>query len=504
MDKSLIRPVGGPDGEPRFAMLETVREYAREQLAATGEEEAIAASHARWFAHRAWDTVARIMGSEQAVLLDRLEAEHDNLRAALGWAIERGETETAALLATSLAHFWEVRGHLTEGRAWLARVLDRSNAGGDSATRAQLRYAAGRLASAQGDYVAARIHQRESAAIFRELGDVQGLASALGSLGTIAEYHAEYATARACFEESLALLRQVGNGRSLGRALNGLALFRYKQREYDAAWALWEEVLGMWRALGDELAVAITLNNLGLVARDRAEYEVARELYAQSLPIFRALGHRRMVGKSLGNLGIAAQDQGDFAASHAFLAESLALFRDLGDVEGIADQLDGFARLARRRNQFERAARLWGAAAAVRAGATIRLSPRENSAQADDIAATQQALEMPRWAALWAIGQASTMEGAIAMALGGRSEAPAAELPSPCDGARPISPSGRLTAREAEILWLIAAGKRNQEIADALDVSVRTVERHITNLYRKIDTRSRADATAFALRPPQS
>ncbi|MDQ6833694.1 MAG: tetratricopeptide repeat protein [Chloroflexota bacterium] len=500
VDKSLIRPVGGPDGEPRFAMLEIVREYAREQLTATGEETVIADAHARWFARLASDTVARITGSEQAALLDCLEAEHDNLRAALSWAIERGAAETAALLATSLSHFWEVRGHLTEGRTWLRRVHDCTAVGDDLATRAQLGYAAGRLASAQGDYVAARVHQGESAAIFRGLGDVQGLATTLGSLGTIAEYHAEYATARACFEESLALLRPVGNSRGLGRALNGLALFRYKQREYDVAWTLWEEALETWRALGDELAVGITLNNLGLIARDRTEYEAARQLYAQSLPIFRVLGHRRMVGKSLGNLSIAAQDQGDFAASSVFLTESLVVFRELDDREGIADQLDGFARLARRGGRFERAARLWGAAAAVRAAAVIHLSPREHAAQADDIAATQRAIGMSHWAAAWAIGQADTAEGAISLALDGTPVAAASARPSTTQEGWSASLPGILTARETEILHLIAAGKRNREIASTLHLSVRTVERHITNLYRKSDVRGRADATAFALR----
>ena len=221
LDKSLLRQEEGPDGEARLVMLETIHEYARERLDVSGEGAALRRQHLAYFLALAEQAEPELRGAAQVAWLHRLETEHENLRAALQWALGTGEAELAVRLASALAWFWEQRSYLSEGRQWLATALALPHAVAP-AVRAKALVGAGLLAFRQGDYAHATSLSEASLARYRELGDQQGMAGALANLGTVATEHRDYARARALLEESLELSRTLEDDEGIARALNHL------------------------------------------------------------------------------------------------------------------------------------------------------------------------------------------------------------------------------------------------------------------------------------------
>jgi tetratricopeptide (TPR) repeat protein len=268
-------------------MLETIREYALEQLAAKGEETAVRDAHAAHFLALAERAEPALYGWDQLVWLARLETEHDNLRAALGWAIAERD-ESAARLAAALGAFWEIRGYGSEGRRWLERALA---IGGEPAARAKLLNGAGFRAMDQGDY----------------------------------------ATATAWHEEALALHRALGNERGVADALLGLGLVAMGQGDLDRAVSLLEEAAGLFRAIGDERRTADALFDLGIAAQQRGEQERAAALYEEVLAVYRAIGDQQGIAYALMGLSTVAREQGDRRRAMAHVAEALAICRTIGD-----------------------------------------------------------------------------------------------------------------------------------------------------------------------------
>jgi len=218
LEKSLLRQEEGPNGEPRYVMLETVHEYAREKLEQSGEAEVMRGAHAEYFLALAKDAEPALKGPEQLEWLERLEAEHDNLRAALGWALESKEGELALRLAGTLWWFWFVHGHLRESRAWLEAALAEGAALSSAPkVRAKALTGAGRLALEVGELERARALLEEGVQLFREAGDEAGLAEALDNLAIAAAFSGELEKAKPLFEESLALYREAGDGWGGGR-----------------------------------------------------------------------------------------------------------------------------------------------------------------------------------------------------------------------------------------------------------------------------------------------
>lgn len=363
VDKSLLM-VEEQEGRSRYRMLETIRHYAGEKLAASGEESEARADHLAWFASLAEQAEPRLVGAEQTSWLDRLEAEHDNLRRALDWAVNR-DAEKGLDLAAALYTFWFVRGHWTEARRRLARALS-ATPDTSSTTRAKALGAAGALASVQGDHEEARSLVEASLRMRRDLGDQHGVAAALNNLATLIAQQGDFGAARPMYEESLALRRELGDRQGVSASLNNLGNIAVELGDYAEARSLYEQSLEIARELGDKSAIVGALNNVGSAAAHQGDYAAARARYEESLTIARELGNKRVVSMVLNGLGAISVMQGDYGAARAPYEESLAIARDLGDRRSTATCLVNLGELAAHQRDFEEARPLLEESLAIR------------------------------------------------------------------------------------------------------------------------------------------
>jgi predicted ATPase/class 3 adenylate cyclase/Tfp pilus assembly protein PilF len=415
--KSLVKQAE-PHGEPRFAMLETIREYAGESLIAAGDKERVRDRHRDYFLALAEEAEPKLLGVEQAAWLRRLEEEHDNLRSALDWSLAETGPGGGLRLCGALQRFWLVRGHLAEGREWCMRVLGK--AGGEERTpeRAKALIAAGGLAYVQGDYPAARTRHEESLAIQRQLGDRGGMATSLNNLANVALGQGDLASARALHEESLAISRELGDRRGIARSLHNLGTVACGQCDFASGQALFEESLAIMRELGDLRGLAHTLYDLGKVAFEQGDYLAARALYEKSLTIARELGDRWRIAASLHDAGHVAFELGDYPAARKLFEEGLAIRRELGDRPGIAYSLEALAAVVAAPGGSLRAAWIWGAAERLRAevGSPLPLNGRPRYDRR--VAAARAAVGYnAAFHHAWQEGRALTLEQAIELAL---------------------------------------------------------------------------------------
>jgi predicted ATPase/transcriptional regulator with XRE-family HTH domain len=389
-------PSDPPGAGPRLGMLETIREYGLEQLGASGELPALQRRHAYFYLAVAEAAAAALQGPQQRTQLALLEQEHDNLRAALRWALGGAAPPAVAgdergvlglRLGAALWRFWHMRGHAREGSDLLDRMVSlpvREDADAQGA-RASALTAGGLLALFQGNQERAALlcaeglalHERlgdrrgiaralfglgrleESVALYRELGDTQGLAEALIDLALLAFQHGDNARAALLYEESLALARAHGDRRGVALALGGLGLIEsFRRANYARAAALHEEALALFRELGDTPGVAIALTNLGGVLRMQGDYSRATPLIEESIPLRQEVGDQFGLADSLNGLAEVKRCQGDLGQAAALYEQSLRLFRQLGDIGWLWESLMGLADVACRQGHYERAREL--------------------------------------------------------------------------------------------------------------------------------------------------
>ncbi|MBI1744576.1 tetratricopeptide repeat protein [Candidatus Acetothermia bacterium] len=402
VDKSLVI-MEEKSGEGRYRLLETVRQYGYEKLVKAVEVKLIRDRHLDFFLKFAEEAEPKLQGAEQKLWLNRLETEHDNLRAVLAWSVESSEkAETGLQLAGVLWRFWEVRGHFTEGRRWLEEALTRTPA--RTAARAKALNGGGNLALDQGDYIAARLLYQESLAIQRELENKGGIAASLHNLGNVAYMQGNFTEARSLYEESLAIKRELGDQRGIAYSFGNLGGVAHDQGDYIAARSFHLESLAIKRNLGDKRGIAASINNLGEVARAQGDYTEARSLYEESLAIKRELGDKRGITFSLNNLGNVAYAQGDYVSARAFYQESLSIQRELVDKQRIAESLEGLAGVDCAEGQFERATQLLGAVESLRKGIGTPLSSLERTEYERTVAAARAARGEEAFAKAWAKG----------------------------------------------------------------------------------------------------
>jgi predicted ATPase/transcriptional regulator with XRE-family HTH domain len=467
VDKSLLRQEAESDGAPRFVMLETIREYALEQLVASGEEAALRQRHAQYYLALAERAEPLLHGTQQLAWLDRLEAEHDNFRAALAWSQaaadshSTGSTEAAEVglrLAGVVAWFWFVRGYWSEGRTWLAGLLAR----GDAAlalVRATALNRLGDLESWPSGNAPARMHYEASLAIGRAVRDKPTIATALRGLGFCALWQSgrNYGSIEALLKESLALFQELRDAWNIGIGFHCLGLLAQEQGAYDRANVLFEESLALFRRLHDSRHITLSLLELGRNARYQGEYTRAESHFEECLALAAQLRDRWIRAEALQMLGNLARNQRNYDRAAACYDESLALFRDLGDLVGtvsvLQDQgylaqqqgdqaraavllreslarcrdidyqwvsvwcLAGLGRVAVAQGQAEHATELLGATAALFEFFGPVRDPTDRADYEHAVAAARAHLDAATFDTAWAAGRAMTVEQAIAYAL---------------------------------------------------------------------------------------
>jgi predicted ATPase/class 3 adenylate cyclase/Tfp pilus assembly protein PilF len=410
VDKSLLRQSEGKDGEPRFSMLETIREYALERLQGVDEAADIHRRHAASFLDLAREADPHITGRDPGRWLDQLETEHDNMRAALRWALELGgDAEIGLRLAAALSRFWFIRGYLFEGRQWLGRALAAGQGIAGDARSAAVQAAAS-LAWGQGDRAGAGVLYEEALRLATEQGDAIGMATSFGNLGLVAQDLREYDRAREHFQQAIAVFRELGETRRLAGALLNLGTFHYMQEDLDQAEEILTEGLALAREVGNTRTAALCLLNLGTVATDRGDEARAATLLGEALALFRAFGDQRGIASCLNILGDLAAARGDRLAAAGYLDEALSLLQAVGDKRGLAGCLDSVARLV---PPSVAAARLLAAATAFDGTAGAAASEETWPRDDEGIATVRQALGETAFAAAWRAGAAMSLEEAV-------------------------------------------------------------------------------------------
>jgi predicted ATPase/DNA-binding CsgD family transcriptional regulator len=451
VDKSLVS-VEEHGGEVRYGLLETIRQYALERLEESTEAWRTGERHAQYYLVMVEEAEPELRGAGQGVWLERLDRNYDNLRAALSWALQREDAELALRLGGALGEFWHMLGRQSEGRRWLDEALAKEGDATET-SRARALVVAGHMAWEQGDFVRSLSLSEEGLALFRKVGDVSGAVVALYVLGAAALFQNDLERATTLTEEALALQRASGDSMGAARSLPILGTVAQLRRDYDRAIALYEEGLDLAREVGDDFAVVVSL----------------------------------VVGAST-YLGT-----GETLQALELNEEGLKLSQRLNMMRLLASNLNVSAALAGAQGQAERSARLWGAAESLRDSLGIAFSPFERSYYEPYVSAAQDRLDEASWDAAWTEGRAMTSEQAVEYALETQSEQESREESSP----GPSYPGG-LSAREVEVLRLVARGMTNAQIAGKLFVSPRTVNWHLGSVYRKLGFSSRAEATRFA------
>lgn len=416
VDKSLVM-VDEQRGMARYRMLQTIREYGEEKLFESGERDQLWKRHLEYFCEFTEQAEPGMSGAEQAEWVNRVELEHDNIRAGLGRSKSvEGDLELGLRLAGALFWFWEQRSYLQEGRASLAALLARST---DLHSRAHAKAltAAAQLTFRQGDYAEAKALCESSLKIFRDIGDKRWVAIVLNLLANIGTELGDYETTPAMFKEVVALGLEVDDKRLAVWGLVGLGYAELRPGGLEAAAGLFARALAVSREIGDKFSIAFELAALGEVAVRQGDYRRATDLLEESLDLRRQMDHKWGVGVCLGTLGWVAMRQEDWGKAKARLGESLEVRHAIGDKGGCAWSLERLAEVAEARGELERAVRILAAAAALRSSIDSAMDGADRPAYEQRVAGLREKLGEGIFSAVWSEGNAMTIAQAVAFAL---------------------------------------------------------------------------------------
>lgn len=416
VDQNLIQRADRTDAEPRFAMLETVREYALERIADSGEEPAARRAHAAYCLVLAEEGNPELTSADRARWLTQCDVEIDNFRSALDWLFQTLDLDWGLRLCMALFRFWDMREHLAEGRVRMETIL-RLAGDGHTKERARMSHFLGALTTAQGDFRAAEYFLEQGLSLYEELGDQWGIAASLNALAISARDRGEYSSAQSNFERSLACWRMLSDRLAIARCLHNLANVVKVRGDYSRArWAL-GEATNIFEALGDRSGAAWSINQQGDIAREQGDVAAARGLYQRALSAFREAGDRWGSARSLTDLGSVDCELGDPLAAHAEYCEALEIFTSLGHRRGIARAFEGFACLALARGHAARALTLAAAAAHLRQLIGAPLPQAEQSKLDETLLAAWESLSDLAGKDAWATGSAMSLEKAIQYSL---------------------------------------------------------------------------------------
>jgi predicted ATPase len=382
VDKSLCL-IDGEGSDPRYRLLETIRQYGFEKLAETSEGQVVRARHRDFYLGFAEDAEPRLQGPEQVAWLQRLEADHDNLRAALRWSLDCDETEAALRLGSALSLFWDTHGYVREGREWLDELLAHARERPTSTVTARRALgkvldAASRTRARWSEFPQATEFLTQGLAVWRELGDKRGIAEALNNLAVGATQSGDRVRARVLVAESLALFRELSDKRGTAHALNNLAEILRGEGDLPGARALFEESVPLFEAIEERRGLSHALDNLGGILTAQGDYGPAEALYSRSRRLAEELGDNHAVATALRSLGGVAHHRGDHERARSFYEDSVARFREMGDGFCLAKSLIGYALTSHEMGDHEQARVLGdqGLALLREAGAKGELAPR--------------------------------------------------------------------------------------------------------------------------------
>ncbi len=489
VDQSLVQVSHGA-GQTRYGLLATVRGFAEEQLDASGEADDARARHADYYLGLLDAAGPGLEGAEQVRWLDRLDAEHDNLRSALAASLATAP-EKAGRLAARLWSFWYGRGHYHEARLWLDQLALRA---GEltPATRAAVLAGAGGFAFLQCEYATATERLEGALAVYRTLGDHAGVARALQRLGSIARERGLYEPARELHEQSLALWEELGDERGVGASLDYLGFVAWLVGDVERARELSGRAAAMFRGRGEPQETAAALINLGAAAHYGGDDERAVALLEEALALSVECGYKEGIAWALNERAIVAGRAHDLGRAAEMLLESLRLHRGLGDrwrTISVIEELGGALLL---RAEPALAARVLGAAEAARERIDAPVPAAERPDLEHALRVLRRALPVAALREAWEHGRASTLDDAADVA---------------ADAARRLFASNAmprtglddlLTGRERAVLKLLSEGLTNREIGAALLISASTAGVHVSNILRKLRVGRRAQAAARA------
>ena len=453
VERSLVVSEASPDeGVVRFRLLEPTRQYGRERLQESGEADTVLRRHAAWYLAFAEKAEPALKGKQQESWSERLEREYGNLRAALSWALERGEAELGLRLAAALGGFWHMLSGYREGQRWLEAAL----ANGETvltSVRVKALHWASQMAWERGDCERSMAFSEEGLALSRELGDTAYIAAALFDLGAAAAFQNELERASALAEEAMTLQRELGDEVGLARSLLVLGLVALARYDYEQVMMLQEESLALAHKMEDDFAIILSLQHLAIASLYQGDYRRARALYKRGLELCRQQKTRHLT------------------VAHLHVSAALA-----------ASQ-----------GRPQRSARLWAAAAALREAIGATLPPFKRRGWDPYIDTARAQMDEEAWEAAWAEGRAMPPEQAIEYAL---AEEEDPELPTLVAVPEQHSPPAderaeRLTAREREVALLAARELTNRQIATKLSISEHTVANHVRRILKKLGVRSR-------------
>ncbi|HBE28387.1 MAG TPA: hypothetical protein DDW25_05790, partial [Ktedonobacter sp.] len=533
LDKSLLLQIEPEGEEPRLIMLTTIREYGQECLRDNGETEITQRAHAHYYVALVEEAEPHLKGKQQIQWLTRLEIDQENLRAALAWLIEHMETELALRFCAALWHFWYLRGYWSEGRRWLEAALGQPQKTAPTLARARALCGAGNLAYYQVDDAAVRPLLEESVALCRSLGERRELASALGALGVLMQDLGDFEAARPLLEESETLSRTLGSKWELSYLLRKLGQQALQERAPKRAKTLAMEALTLAQELGDNSLIATTFATLTNIAALEDDLAQAIAYNSQCLTLARELGNKYLIAIALQNLGYFAALQGDLSQA-ASAQEGLTIMRELGEKAFIAIALhsvgyvttlrgnlikasalfhEGLSLSQEIKNEAEIGWHLFGLAlVAVAEGRYWRAAHMLSAVEgrldinADMLNVERADYQRAEQNVRTQLGEKAFEEARIS----GRTMAPEQLLTLEEQASvhkreaevnhapAPVYPDG-LTAREVEVLRLLAQGWTDLQIAEQLVISPRTVSTHLTSIYRKIQVTTRSAATRYAL-----
>jgi DNA-binding CsgD family transcriptional regulator/tetratricopeptide (TPR) repeat protein len=543
VDKSLLYRSRQEEEEPRFGMLEMTREYGQELLALCEETAEARQAHALYYLELVEQAAYAWEGPQHGLWLERLERDHENLRAAMQWSLEQeadeNRLEMAFRFGTALRSFWQVRGYYNEGRTFLWRILARSEDNlpswrakvlndavllavsqanyvwgealcqenlvrcrelGDSSAIARTLYLLGWLSLLKGNLDTAYARLSESLALFREVGDTGGTLVSLFWMAVVVTNQGEYSRAQAMFEQTLNKQRELGNKRGIAWSLFHLAWVRsLSPIDILSIRSLLAEAEALFNEIGEKWGIAECCLLLGRLALQQGNAVMAHTGFLQSLTLFRESGNRRGMARSLSSLGDVAVVQQDWSKARLLYEESLTEAQEASDLVEISSCLERIAGVIAREGSLANvlwAAQLWGAAEKLRETVEAPIPPVERANYEGRVSAARSSIGKRIFSAYWAQGRTMTPEQALARQ--GKAVAPSVDAGSLSASNISANPSG-LTAREIEVLRWVARGLTDAQVAEHLVISPRTVTSHLSSIYNKLGVSSRSAATRFAV-----